>query len=94
MGGTRRPEVNRASNLIHLDTECHLWIEHNRTAARERKLLLPDGADPRREPVRLQERGEKTYLDNAGGFTPPPTCTLQCAAWTSDDPCDCPEGPS
>lgn len=89
MGGTRRPEVNLTSNLLHLDAEHHEWIEHNRTDALDMGLLLHDGDVPRREPATLW-MGE-IFLDNKGGFDPPPTCPLGCAVWTSDNPCDCAE---
>jgi 5-methylcytosine-specific restriction protein A len=87
MGGTSRPEANLPSNLLYLNPSCHEWTEHNRSEALDLGLLLHDGDNPRREKV--FRRGEWRWLDNAGGFEPPPTCPLGCAVWTSNDPCDC-----
>lgn len=77
LGGTRRPEVNKPSNLVHLDASCHLWVESNRAAAQAMGLLLSDRADPRREPVQL--RDGRTFLDDHGGFEPPDDEALEAS---------------
>lgn len=89
MGGTRRTDVNLPSNLLHISDSCHLHIETWRQWSLDRGLLLRDDDAPRREQVLY--RGEWRYLDNAGGFEPPPTCPLGCAVWTSNNGCDCTE---
>lgn len=88
MGGTRRPDVNLPSNLLHISDACHTYIETWRQWSLDRGLLLRDDDVPRREQVLY--RGEWRYLDNKGGFDEPPTCPLGCAVWRSDNnPCDC-----
>ncbi len=57
MGGSRRPELNEAPNLIVIcgsgTSGCHGRIESNRTAAYADGLLLHDGQDPASVPVLL-----------------------------------------
>lgn len=57
MGGSRRPELNTAANLLVVcgsgTTGCHGRIESNRERAHEDGLLLHDGESPERVPVMI-----------------------------------------
>lgn len=57
MGGSRRPELNTAANLVVLcgsgTTGCHGRVESNRVQAYADGLLLHDGQDPAVVPVLL-----------------------------------------
>ena len=92
MGGTRRPEVNEPSNLLHLCAECHRWIETNRREAEADGLLLKDRQDP--TDVKVLLWNGRLRLDNAGGWTNygfddvPDEHKLACSFWESEK-CDC-----
>lgn len=67
MGGTTRPETNSPANLLLLcgtgTSNCHGWIEANRTWAISLGLLLPQTADPAGTVVELL-RGRVTLTDH------------------------------
>jgi hypothetical protein len=74
MGGTDRPEINLAGNLILLCGSgvngCHGYIESKRRWAVEAGLLVPWwNADPAQVPI-LRWRTSWILLDNAGEFRP------------------------
>jgi hypothetical protein len=57
MGGVHGDAVelsDRLSNLVHGCRSCHDWTHHNPTEAERLGLILPHGADPLAEPVRLR----------------------------------------
>lgn len=90
MGGSRRPWINLPSNLVDLNSKCHLWAESNRREAQDLGLLLTDRMIPCR--VMVQRWDGLHWLDDEGGFEPPtPICPLGCAVWTSNEKCDCAE---
>lgn len=71
MGGTRRPWINLASNLLFIcgtgTTGCHGRVESNRTAAYAAGWLLRDGEDPAEVPVQIHQLGA-VYLTDEGDY--------------------------
>jgi 5-methylcytosine-specific restriction protein A len=67
LGGSRRADTNRASNLLHLCAEHHAAVESLRTRAYALGMLLRDGADPAAAPV--FRRGAWVLLDDDGSAT-------------------------
>lgn len=61
MGGSTDPGTDHPSNGLLLcgtgTTGCHGWVESHRAAALADGYLVPQGADPRRAPVRLPSGG-------------------------------------
>lgn len=88
MGGTRRCEVNRPSNLLFLAGECHVEVERGRLRAIGDGFLIPDGLLPLDVPVLLYY-GRHKLTDDGGTIPVPGPCPIGCAVWTSTDPCDC-----
>lgn len=71
-GGTRRPWVNRLSNIIHACRSCHQQVTDTNGRRVEFEVagwLLREGQDPLQVPVRLAVWGP-VVLDDCGGFTP------------------------
>jgi hypothetical protein len=70
MGGTRRIDTNRPSNLLLLcgsgTTGCHGWVESYRTEAHEWGVLLHDREAPAESPYR-DKHGDWWLLDDDGG---------------------------
>jgi hypothetical protein len=50
-GGSKAPDTNTAANGIALCTECHTWVESNRTKALEVGWLVRQGHDPASVPM-------------------------------------------
>lgn len=70
MGGRHGAAVelsDRPSNAIHCCRACHDWQHGNVAMAKAYGLILPNGADPRDEPVLL--RYGLVWLDDEGGWT-------------------------
>jgi 5-methylcytosine-specific restriction enzyme A len=67
LGGSRRADTNRPSNLLHLCADHHTAVESLRTRAYALGLLLPAGADPAASPV--FRRGVWMLLDDDGSTT-------------------------
>ncbi|WP_431976103.1 HNH endonuclease [Micromonospora haikouensis] len=69
MGGTRRADAHALHNLMLLCgtgvVGCHGWTETERTAARQRGLLVHQDADPATVPVVLAS-GRVVLLDRHG----------------------------
>jgi 5-methylcytosine-specific restriction enzyme A len=89
-GGSSRPEVNHASNLVLLCADCHLHVESKRLEAVGEGFLIPDGLHPLNVPVRLFY-GLHKLTDDGGTIPLPEPSPAGSAVWTSDDPCDCAE---
>jgi hypothetical protein len=72
MGGSKRPEVNAASNILLLcgsgTTGCHGWVESNREEAYELGLLVHKWQMPVEVPVTLWHG--TFLLDDDGGLQP------------------------
>jgi hypothetical protein len=88
-GGSSRPEVNAASNLVWICNPCHERVESRRLEAIGDGFLISDGFDSLTFPVRLHYG--LVRLDDAGGCKRlgSDMHTAGCAIWTSDDHCDC-----
>lgn len=56
-GGSRNPEINSPANLLLLCSECHTWVESNRTTSYEQGWLVHRGHNPEKCPVWLAGRG-------------------------------------
>jgi 5-methylcytosine-specific restriction protein A len=67
LGGSRRADTNRPSNLLHLCADHHTAVESLRTRAYALGLLLPAGADPAASPV--LRRGVWVLLGDDGSTT-------------------------
>jgi hypothetical protein len=71
MGGTSRADVNSLAALVLACGDgilgCHGYVEHNRTWARERGLLVPQSADPALMPMILPG-GRVVLLDPVNPF--------------------------
>jgi hypothetical protein len=89
-GGSSRPEVNAASNLVWICHQCHERVESKRLEAVGEGFLIPDGLHPSDVPVHLFY-GLHKLTDDGGTIPLPDPCPLGCAVWTSDDQCDCTE---
>jgi 5-methylcytosine-specific restriction protein A len=89
-GGSSRPEVNLPSNLVFLCTECHDDVESRRLEAIGHGFLVPDGLCPADTPVCLFY-GRHKLTDDCKTVPVPGPCSLGCAVWTSNNPCDCAE---
>jgi hypothetical protein len=78
------------SNLIHTCGDgtrgCHGLITNTRTVYYDNGWIVHSWENWRTAKVLLWNG--LRYLDNAGGFEPPPTCPLGCAVWTSNEKCD------
>lgn len=73
-GGTRRPWINRLSNLVHLDRFCHARITNtngHRAVYEEAGFLLREGLKPWKTPVDHARLGRVILLDN-GDTEPAP----------------------
>jgi 5-methylcytosine-specific restriction protein A len=73
MGGTSRPEINQASNLLHACRPCHHAVTDTkgRRAEYERDgWIVRRSADALTQPVLY--RGQRMLLDNHGGKQPAP----------------------
>ena len=57
MGGSSGPEINYPSNLLLLCSECHSWIEKNRSTSYEQGWLVKREHQPVKTPVWLAGRG-------------------------------------
>lgn len=72
-GGDKRPETNRAANLVLLHgsatTSCHRAVESARAAARDKGLLLWATQLPAATPIHHAVHG-LVLLDDLGGVTP------------------------
>lgn len=71
MGGTRRPWINLASNLLYLCPTHHLMVTDTKGNRPEYELagwLVREGIDPAGVPVRLAF-GRPPYLTNDGGHS-------------------------
>lgn len=68
MGGSSSVGTNCPSNLVHLCSAHHSWVESNRTAAVEMGLILPATADPARVPVLLRHDKFPVWLTPTGGW--------------------------
>lgn len=83
MGGSKRPSVTSAVNLVALcgsgTTGCHGQIESDRETAYESGWLVRQGADPALIPVPIFGRPGLTYLTDDGGYR-------DFAASPQDDP--------
>lgn len=66
-GGSRRDDTNTASNALWLCSECHIWVESNRTEALLHGFLVLQIASPRKSAVKY--RGQYIYLDDLGNLT-------------------------
>jgi hypothetical protein len=73
MGGTRRPEVNYAGNLVLLCQDCHLWIETHRAEARAQGWLVSQWDDPARIPLNIH--GLPVWLAHDGKAYPERTAS-------------------
>lgn len=66
MGGTSRTAVHSLAVLLqacgHGTIGCHGWVEHNRSEALRRHLLVPQGLDPAAVPY-VMPGGKIVYLD-------------------------------
>ena len=51
VGGSKAPDTNTAANGLALCTECHSWVESNRTKALELGWLVRQGHNPAEMPV-------------------------------------------
>jgi 5-methylcytosine-specific restriction protein A len=71
-GGSKDPATNLPANLLRLcgsgTVGCHALIESRRTWAYDLGLLVHQGQDPSRVPVRFN--ASWVLLDNRGGMTP------------------------
>ena len=54
-GGSSSPNINKASNLLHVHPECHDGIESYRTRSYQQGLLVFQSADPAKVPVLLHD---------------------------------------
>lgn len=73
-GGTKRPWINKLSNLVHLDRFCHARITNtngHRAEYEEAGFLLREGLKPWETPVDHARLGRVLLLDN-GDTTPAP----------------------
>jgi hypothetical protein len=73
-GGTKRPWINKLSNLVHLDRFCHARITNtngHRAEYEEAGFLLREGLKPWKTPVDHARLGRVILLDN-GDTTPAP----------------------
>jgi hypothetical protein len=72
MGGDRRPDTQRAGNLIvlcgHGTDGCHGLVHHRPRDAMDAGFLVPQLMDPRRVPVQHFLYG-LVYLDHDGGWS-------------------------
>lgn len=72
LGGSKDPATNLPGNLLRVcgsgTTGCHHEIESHRAQSYALGLLVHQGHDPSRVPVRLLDGW--FYLDNRGGVTP------------------------
>lgn len=89
-GGTKNPDINNLSNLLHLCRPCHDWVTGNPTEARKGGWALKSHEDPLEVSVQLHY-GRHKLTDDGGAIPVPDPCPLGCAVWTSDNPCDCAE---
>lgn len=72
MGGSRLPETNSGTNLLHVCDSCHRFIESNRAEALAAGWLVPQGSDPARTAVLVGQRSWWTYLTEDGYAEAPP----------------------
>jgi hypothetical protein len=77
MGGTKRPWINKLSNLLLLDRRCHDEITNtngHRTEYEDAGWVLREGMEPGLTPVWMWYRGVwgDWLLDDAGGAVPAP----------------------
>jgi hypothetical protein len=73
-GGTKRPWINKLSNLVHLDRLCHARITNTngrRAEYEEAGFLLRESLKPWKTPVDHARLGRVLLLDN-GDTTPAP----------------------
>lgn len=81
------------SNLVHACGDgvrgCHGLITNTRTEYYDNGWIVHSWQNWRATEILLWDG--LRFLDNAGGFEPPPTCPLGCAVWTSNAKCDCAE---
>lgn len=54
------------SNLVHLCTDCHRWLEHHPSAAHNEGYWLRAGEEAEKVAVRYQHRW--AFLDDSGGI--------------------------
>lgn len=78
LGGSKRADTNRPSNLVHLCPEHHAAVESFRRCAYALGLLLRDGTDPAAEPI--LRRGAWVLLTDDGTVTTLPTPPERTAA--------------
>ncbi|MFI6168837.1 HNH endonuclease [Nocardia sp. NPDC051052] len=64
-GGSRLPDTNSLSNLLHICAQCHAWIESFREQALALGWLVRQGNSPAEIPVSY--RGELRWLQPDGG---------------------------
>ena len=67
MGGSKRPDINAASNGLALCADCHDFIESNRAYARSRGLLISQHSSEPVSCVGVWRRGVWVLLTDAGG---------------------------
>jgi hypothetical protein len=72
-GGTSRPEINSPENLAFLCLNCHIWVEHNREAAKATGWLVPEGVDGPLEVPLMDLRGNRFFLTEEGEIRYLPT---------------------
>lgn len=53
MGGSRNPSIHSPSNILHLCSAHHEWVESHRRVARDLGLLVTAAQDPERVFVEL-----------------------------------------
>jgi hypothetical protein len=73
-GGTKRPWINKLSNLVHLDRFCHARITNtngHRAEYEESGFLLREALKPDATPLDHAQLGRVLLLDN-GDTTPAP----------------------
>lgn len=87
MGGSTRPEVNEASNLVFICVQCHDEVESKRHAAIGAGFLIPDGLYPTLTPIEMWHKDKfgwwllkddgsavphrRRRATSTGGFLPP-----------------------
>lgn len=67
MGGSKRADINQASNGLALCNDCHLFVESHRAYAVSRGLLISQHSSVLVSHVPVWRRGARVLLDDWGG---------------------------
>lgn len=70
MGGTRRPEINELTNLMHLCSPCHRRVTEHPEEACKWGWSVRGWMDPEQMPVMMPRRGGWVWLDDDGDTHP------------------------